>query len=288
MKKLVSLVLVVCLAACLLAGCSAGNSGNSSSAASSSGETSSEASASGAQLKILDTEYVSEEYAIAIKKGNTDLYEKINNAIGELKADGTIQAVIDKYISGVSNDLVFQQNAEGKDELTMCTNAAFPPYEYYEDDKIVGIDAEIAAAIADKLDMKLVIEDMEFGALLAAVESGKCDFAMAGMSVTEERKKEVDFTDTYATGVQVVIVKEGSELTDVNQLFEAGHDWKVGVQEETTGDLYATSDIEEKGYGTIERYSKGADAVQALITGKIDCVIIDSEPAKAFVEANNQ
>lgn len=238
-------------------------------------------------LKILDTEYVTEEYAIAIKKGNTELYDKINTALNELIDDGTVQQVIDKYISGVENDLVFQQDTEGKEELVMGTNAAFPPYEYYENDTIVGIDAEIAAAIADKLDMKLVIEDMEFGALLAALSSDKIDMAMAGMTVTEERKTQVDFTDSYTTAVQVVIVPEDSEITSVDMLFEDGHDWVVGVQSDTTGDIYTTSDIEDKGYGTIERYNTGADAVQALVSGKVDCVVIDSEPAKAFVEANN-
>ena len=106
------------------------------------------------------------------------------------------------------------------------------------------------------------------------------------MTVTDERKESVNFTDTYAQGVQVVIVPEGSEITNLDLLFEEGHDWKVGVQESTTGDIYATGDIEEKGFGTIERYNKGADAVNALLTGKIDCVIIDNEPAKAYVEAN--
>lgn len=170
--------------------------------------------------------------------------------------------------------------------LTMATNANFPPYEYHEGDKIVGIDAEIAGKIAEELGMELKIEDMAFDSILPAVESGKADFGMAGMTVTEDRLKSVNFSTSYATGIQVVIVKDGSSITSVDDLFAEGASHTVGVQINTTGDIYSTGDIEEKGLGTIERYNNGADAVQALITGKIDCVIIDNEPAKSFVEAN--
>lgn len=170
--------------------------------------------------------------------------------------------------------------------LVMATNAEFPPYEYHEGGEIVGIDAEIAQAIADKLGMALSIEDMEFDSIIAAVQSGKADFGMAGMTVTDEREKSVSFTTSYATGVQVVIVPEDSPITSPDDLSAEGANYNIGVQESTTGDLYATGDFEDKGFGTIERYSKGADAVNALINGKIDCVIIDNEPAKAFVAAN--
>ena len=170
--------------------------------------------------------------------------------------------------------------------LVRATNAEFPPYEYYEGGEVVGIDAEIAAAIADKLGMELVIEDMDFNSIIAAVQSGKADFGAAGMTVTEERLESVNFTDSYAKGVQVVIVAEGSAIATVDDLFAEGSDWKVGVQESTTGDIYATGDIEDAGLGTIERYNKGADAVSALKAGKIDCVIIDNQPAQEFVKAN--
>ena len=174
--------------------------------------------------------------------------------------------------------------------LKMGTNAAFPPYEYYEDaddNKVVGIDAEVAALIAEKLGMELEIVDMEFDSIITAVQTGKVDMGMAGMTVTEDRLENVNFTTSYATGVQVVIVKEGSEIATVDDLSVEGKDWKVGVQNATTGDLYATWDLEEKGLATVMRYNKGADAVQALATGKVDCVIIDNEPAKAFVAEND-
>lgn len=170
---------------------------------------------------------------------------------------------------------------EGK--LVMATNAQFPPYEYYEGGKIVGIDAEIAQAIADKLGLELQIDDMEFDSTIEAVKNGKADVALAGMTVTDERKEAVNFSVSYATGVQVIIVTEDSPITSVEDLFVEGANYVIGVQRNTTGDLYTTWDIEDEGLGTIDRYSKGADAVQALKTGKVDCVVIDNEPAKSFV-----
>lgn len=168
-------------------------------------------------------------------------------------------------------------------KLIMATNAAFPPYEYIEGDKIVGIDAEIADAIAKKLGLTLEIVDMEFDSIIESVKSGKADIGLAGMTVTDERKEEVNFTASYATGVQVIIVNEGSKITTADDLFADGAKTLIGVQRNTTGDLYTTWDLEDEGKATIERYSKGADAVQALKTGKVDCVVIDNEPAKAFV-----
>ena len=170
--------------------------------------------------------------------------------------------------------------------LTMATNAEFPPYEYYDGDKVVGIDAEVAAAIAEKLGMELEIVDTAFDSIIPAVQAKKYDIGMAGMTVTDERLEEVNFSDTYAKGVQVVIVKEGSEITTVDDLFAEGASHAVGVQTGTTGDIYATGDIEDAGLGTLSRFNKGADAVEALKIGKVDCVIIDNEPAKAFVEAS--
>ena len=171
-------------------------------------------------------------------------------------------------------------------KLVMATNAAFPPYEYIEGNEIVGIDAEIAGAIAEKLGLELVIDDMEFDSIIESVKSGKADIGLAGMTVTPEREEEVNFTVSYATGVQVVIVTEDSAITSVDDLFAEGASHIIGVQRNTTGDLYSTWDLEDAGLATIERYSKGAEAVQALITGKVDCVVIDNEPAKAFVAAN--
>lgn len=167
---------------------------------------------------------------------------------------------------------------EEKEVLVMATNAEFPPYEYYEGQEIVGIDAEIAAAVAEKLGCELKIEDMAFDSIIAAVASGKADFGLAGMTVTEKRLESVNFSDTYAHATQVVIVTEGSDITGVADL----EGKNVGVQLGTTGDIYA-EDIAD---ATIERYNKGFEAVQALTQGKIDAVIIDNEPAKVFVAEN--
>lgn len=235
-------------------------------------------------LKILDTEYAVEDYAICIAKENTELLENVNKALAEIKADGTAQKIVDKYISDTAHDLVFQAEAEGKPELHMATNAQFPPYEYYEEGKIVGIDAEMAAAIADRLDMKLVIDDMEFDSIIAAVQSGKADMGVAGMTVTEDRLKSINFSDSYATGIQSIIVPSDSKITSVDDLFADGASYLVGTQKGTTGDIYAEGDF---GADRVMKYASGNEAVQALVTGKVDCVIIDNEPAKAYVEANN-
>ena len=170
--------------------------------------------------------------------------------------------------------------------LTMATNAEFPPYEYYEGDTVTGIDVEIAQAIADKLGLTLQVEDMEFDSVISAVKGGKADIGMAGMTVTDERLEEENFTESYATGVQVIIVTEDSDITSADDLFAEGANHTIGVQLTTTGDIYTTEDIEAAGLGTIDRYNKGADAVMALKNGKVDCVVIDNEPAKAFVAAN--
>jgi len=167
-----------------------------------------------------------------------------------------------------------------KGVLTMATNAYFPPYEYYEGSEIVGIDAEIAAAVADKLGLTLKIEDMEFDSIITAVSTGKVDMGLAGMTVTEERKQNVNFSDTYATGVQVVIVPEDSDITSIDDLYNGK---KIGVQLATTGDIYCSGDF---GSENVEQYNKGNDAVMALISGKVDAVVIDNEPAKSFVAAN--
>ncbi len=287
MKKFAKVIAVILALVTVVSVFAACNSGNKEPAKENANED--------VKLTILSTEYITEDYAIAVSKDDPQLLEDINNALKSLKEDGTVKKIQDKYILGVEHDLVFQQDVEGKEVIKMGTNAEFPPYEFMEGDAIVGIDAEIAAAIADILGKKLVIEDMAFDATIPALQAGKIDFIMAGLTVTEERQKSVNFTESYATGVQVVIVKEGSEIASSEDLFAPKADgslWTVGVQQGTTGDLYTTWDLEEPEEGAptakIERYSKGADAVQALITGKVDCVVIDNEPAKEFVAVNNK
>ena len=173
---------------------------------------------------------------------------------------------------------------EGK--LTMSTNAAFPPYEMLDDSgKIIGIDAEVAEAIAEKLGLELQIDDMGFETALTAVQNGQSDIAMAGITVDEERLKVMDFSDSYATGVQVVIVKEDSPIQSIDDLANAE---MIGCQAGTTGYIYCSDTPENGGYGEdhVTAYDTGALAVMALANGQIDAVVIDNEPAKAFVAAN--
>ena len=168
---------------------------------------------------------------------------------------------------------------ETKETLVMATNAEFPPYEFHEGDKIVGIDAEIAQAIADKLGMELKIEDVAFDSIIPGVQAKKYDMGMAGMTVTDERLQSVNFSTSYAKGVQVVIVKEDGDIKSVDDV----KDKKIGVQTSTTGDIYASDEFGEQ---NVTKYDNGAVAVQALVSGKVDCVIIDNEPAKSYVAAN--
>ncbi len=167
-----------------------------------------------------------------------------------------------------------------KGKLTMSTNAAFPPYEMTLDDgSYAGIDVEIAGKIAEKLGLELQIDDMDFSAALLAAQQGKSDMVMAGVTVNEERLKVMNFSDSYSTGVQVIIVPENSDIATADDL--AGH--KIGTQNATTGNIYCTDDFGEE---NVVGYDNGLTATQALLNGQIDCIVIDSAPAKEFVNAN--
>ena len=168
----------------------------------------------------------------------------------------------------------------------MTTNAAFPPYEMTTDDgDYEGIDVEIAGAIADKLGLELVIDNKDFDAALLAVQGGEAaDMVMAGVTVTDERKAVMDFTDSYASGVQVVIVPEDSDIASIDDM----QGKMIGVQRGTTGDLYCSDTVENGGFGeeNVTPYPDGLTAVQALNNGQVDCVVIDNAPAQEFVAAN--
>ena len=164
--------------------------------------------------------------------------------------------------------------------LRMGTNATFPPYEYVdENNEVAGIDADIAAAIAEKLGMELEITDMAFDSLIPALQSDTIDIVLAGMTVDPERAEQVNFTDSYATGVQVIIVPEGSDIASPDDL----EGKNIGVQTGTTGDLYCTDDY---GQEFVKQFDNGPLAVAALVNGQVDCVVIDNEPAKNYVAAN--
>ena len=163
--------------------------------------------------------------------------------------------------------------------LVMATNATFPPYEYVDGEDYAGIDVEVAQAIADELGMELEIQDIDFNSIIPAIESGKADVGIAGMTKTPEREKNVNFSESYTTGIQSIIVKEDSDIASPDDLEGV----KIGVQESTTGHIYCEDDY---GADNVIAYTAGANAIEALKTGKVDAVVIDNQPAKEFVKAN--
>ena len=194
-----------------------------------------------------------------------------------------LAAIMALSLAACASTAKTEDAASTSGKLTMATEATFQPYEYYDGDAIVGIDVEVAQAIADKLGMELEVTDIAFDSIIPGVQTGKYDMGMAGMTVTDERKEQVNFSDSYATGVQVVIVKDDSPITSVDDLFADGASTVVGTQ---AGFIYAPSDIEDAGLGTVKSFGKTTDAVEALKNGQVDCVILDNEPAKALVAAN--
>ncbi len=251
MKKIASLLAAVMLLTATLAGCGNSGSGSSTTDTSSASSTASQSSTA----------------------------EDSSAAEGETSSEASTTETGDYG--------EFTTIEEGK--LIMSTNAQFPPYEMVADGEgfngtgFEGIDVEIASAIADKLGLELQIDDMEFDSALLAVQNNTADVMLAGLSYSEERDEVVDFTDSYATGVQVVIVKDGSDVT-MDNLGEK----MIGTQRGTTGYIYASDTPENGGYGEdhVLAYDNGATAVQALMNGQIDAVIIDEAPAKEFVAAN--
>ena len=205
-----------------------------------------------------------------------------NNSAASSSAAGSVSGSASGSVS--SGDAAFTTVTPGK--LTMSTNASFPPYEMVADDgSFEGIDVEVAGAIAEKLGLELQVDDMGFDAALQAAQTGKSDMVMAGVTVTEERQAVMDFSNSYANGVQVVIVKEGSPIQTVDDLANAN---MIGCQMGTTGYIFCSDTPENGGFGEdhVTPYDDGAAAVQALMNGQIDAVVIDNKPAQEYVAAN--
>lgn len=238
-------------------------------------------------LRILNNNYVVEEFAMSFAKEKIELNYQVDMALDEIESEGIKQAIIDKYILGIEHDYIFQQNVENKPVLRVAVNASFPPYEYYDsmngamEKNYVGINIEIAKAIADKLDMRLVIEDMDFSEIISSVQSGKVDMGMGGMTITEERLQIVNFSDQYVTNELVVLVPEYSSLTNIEELYSG---YKIGVENDTAGSYYAGLDFESN---SVLNYSTSQDAVGGMVRGEVDCVILDRDVANAYVAANN-
>lgn len=278
MKKLVVLALSMVMAVSTLAGCG---------------------SSAATTAKIIDVELTQEEYAFGVDKEQPELLAEANAFIAQIKEDGTLDEIFDRHF-GEGEPMKISSAAldETKEQLVVATNAAFEPFEYMDGDMYVGVDMEIAALFAEYLGQELVIQNMDFDAVCLSVGQQKCDIAMAGLTVTEERTEYVTFTDSYYQASQMLIVAsdntEFDACTDVAgvEAILNGKDssTKVGVQQGTTGQFYSEGD-ESWGFAGFPvetvQYKSGSLAVQDLLNGNIQYVIIDAAPAKCITEAIN-
>ncbi|MBQ8815867.1 MAG: transporter substrate-binding domain-containing protein [Lachnospiraceae bacterium] len=249
--------------------------------------------------KVIEIELTNEDYAFGVDKTQPELLEKTNEFIAQIKADGTLDEICNKYFGdGTPEAVVSAKEDPSKDQLVVATNAAFEPFEYKDGDNYLGIDMEIAALLAKYLGKELVIQHMDFDAVCLAVGQQKCDIAMAGLTISEDRKEYVNFTDSYYKASQKLIVTadntEFDKCTDaasVEAIFnQKDTKTKVGVQTGTTGQIYCEGD-EEWGFTGFAMecvgYKNGSLAVQDLLNGNLDYVIIDSAPAACITEAIN-
>ena len=249
--------------------------------------------------KVIEIELTNEEYAFGVDKNQPELLEEVNKFIAEIQANGTFEEICNKYFGdGTPTKVTSAKEDASKDQLVVATNAAFEPFEYTEGDSYLGIDMEIAALLAEYLNKELVIMNMDFDAVCLAVGQQKCDIAMAGLTVKEDRKEYVNFTDSYYSASQKLIVKsdntEFDACTDAASVEEIlnkkTNAVKVGVQNGTTGQFYSEGDADWGFTGfavTTVGYKNGSLAVQDLLNGNIDYVIIDSAPASCITEAIN-
>ncbi len=280
MKKIIAMLLALTMTAVLLTGCGS--------------DASSEA-----KVKVIEIDLTQEEYAFGVDKTQPELLTKTNEFIAQIMKDGTFEEICNHYF-GDGTPVAVKSAAldESKDQLVVATNAAFEPFEYTKGDSYYGIDMEIAAMLAEHLGQELVIQNMDFDAVCLAVGQQKCDIAMAGLTVNEERKEYVTFSDSYYNASQKLIVtaddttfdncKDAASIETILNGFNS--DIKIGVQNGTTGQFYVEGS-EDWGFAGFKTectgYKNGSLAVQDLINGNINYVIIDSAPAAAIVEAIN-
>lgn len=283
MKKFILLTLVALLAIFLAACGSNNDAGNTSSA-----------------VKVIDIPLTEEEYAFGVDKNQPELLAEVNAFIAQIKSDGTLDTILNNYFGDGEPQAVSSAALDSsKDQLVVATNAAFEPFEYTKGDKYYGVDMEIAALLAEHLGKELVISNMDFDAVVLSVGQGKADIGMAGLTIKEERKEHVDFTDKYYDAAQMIIAKASDTRFDDSQSVEAieavlaglSSDSKVGFQTGTTGQFYVEGDadwgfdgLKVKGVG----YRSGSLAVQDMLNGNVDLVIIDEAPAKFIAAAINE
>ncbi|HOM03006.1 MAG TPA: transporter substrate-binding domain-containing protein [Acetivibrio sp.] len=252
------------------------------------------------RAKVIEIPLTQEEYAFGVDKSQPELLEKVNEFISQIKADGTLEKISDKYFrDGEPQAVESAVEDSSKDQLVVATNAAFEPFEYMVGDKYYGIDIEIAALLAEYLGKELVIKNMDFDAVCLSVGQGKADIAMSGLTVKEDRKEYVTFTDTYHNASQMLIVREDDTTfdncktaADVEAILSGlSSDSKIGVQLGTTGQFYVEGD-EDWGFEGYDvkciGYKSGSLAVQDMLNGNIDFVVIDEAPAQSIVRAINE
>lgn len=293
MKKIFSvLVAAACVFSMVACG---GNSGNNT--ADANGDASDKSSANTA--KVIDVDLTSEEYAFGVDKNQMDLFEQTNSFIEKIKTDGTLDAICDKYFGGGEPEAVESAELDSsKDQLVVATNAAFEPFEYTKGDQYYGIDMEIAKLLADELGKELVIQNMDFDAVCLSVSQQKCDIAMAGLTINEERQEYVSFTDAYYQASQRLIVPSADTTFDdcktaddvAAKLAELSASDKIGVQAGTTGQYYVEGS-DDWGFPGLPAecvtYKSGSLAVQDMLNGNIKYVIIDAAPAAAITASIN-
>ena len=279
MKKFLSVFLTAALAVSMLAGCGSKN------------ET--------VTAKVIDIDLTDEEYAFGVDKNQPELLEKTNEFIAKIKSDGTLDEICKKYFSDGEPEAVKSATLDtSKDQLVVATNAAFEPFEYTKGENYYGIDMEIAKALADKLGKELVIQNMDFDAVCLSVGQQKCDIAMAGLTIKPDREEYVAFSDSYYKASQKLIVSsdntefdECKTADDVNAILNAkDSSSKIGFQTGTTGQFYCEGD-DDWGFAGLKMtstgYKNGSLAVQDLLNGNLNYVIIDSAPAAAITKSLN-
>ena len=289
MKKLTSVLLV---AACALSLVACGGSGDK--------KDSSKGGSSSKTAKVIDIDLTNEEYAFGVDKTQPELLEKTNAFIEKIKGDGTLDKICDKYFGSGEPEAVESAKLDSsKDQLVVATNAAFEPFEYTKGDSYYGIDMEIAKLLADELGKELVIENMDFDAVCLSVSQQKCDIAMAGLTINEEREEDVTFTDYYYSASQRLIVPSDNTTFDdcksaddvAALLAKTEKSDKIGVQAGTTGQYYVegSEDWDFPGLpAECVTYKSGSLAVQDMLNGNITYVIIDAAPASAITESINE
>lgn len=251
-------------------------------------------------VKVIEIKLTEEEYAIGVKKGNTELLGQINSAMDALKADGTVDKIMQKYFAGEEVEgIVSAKKDSSKDQLVVATNAEFEPFEYMMGDKFAGIDMEIAKAIADQLGKELVIENMAFDAVVTSVGAGLADMAIAGLTVNPKRAESVDFSKSYYNASQMIIVKADDTTfdncktaDDVVNVLKGLTDKKAGFQNGTTGGYYIKGDEEWgfEGFANIipSGYDNAGLAVKDMVNGNIDLVVVDQMPAMSIAKTMNK